>query len=152
MILMNNDSVTTVVGNLTRDPHIAYTAVGHSVCNFTVAINNPHKSATFMPVAVFGKQADHCKASLRKGTRVIVSGRTDVSEWVDSDGVGRQQTQLFASHVGLSLQFTTGEAHPRERTITTADREAARMAKSLGMEWDEGQMRWVQVRPSRNEI
>jgi single-strand DNA-binding protein len=143
------NSTTTIVGNVTRNPHMTYTSSGKAVCNFTVAINEDNKPVTFMPVAVFGKQAEHCMGSLIKGTRVVVVGRTDVNRWTDSDGTGRQQSQLFAAHVGVSLQFTTAKANPRQTTTTEGDCEAARVAGSLGMEWDEGEMRWKQIRPVR---
>lgn len=146
------NSTTTIVGNLVRHPQQSWTSTGKAVCNFTVAVNEDNQQVTFMPVAVFGKQAEYCMGSLRKGTRVIVVGRTDTNQWTDSDGTVRQQTQLFAAHVGISLQFTTGQANPRDKIQTASDREAAHLAKSFGMEWDEAEMRWKQVRPSREAV
>lgn len=146
------NSTTTIVGNLVRNPHQSWTSNGKAVCNFTVAVNEDDKPVTFMAVAVFGKQAEYCMGSLRKGTRVIVVGRTDVNRWTDSDGTVREQPQVFASHVGISLQFTTGQANPRDQVQTAADREAAHLAQSYGMEWDEGEMRWRQVRPAREAV
>lgn len=142
------DNYHTIVGNLTRPPALSYTAAGKPVANFTVAINGTNKT-TFMPVAVFGKQAEHCLASLTKGTRVIVSGRTDANSWTTSDGRKIERTQLFAAHVGVSLQFTTAQPNQR-KCLTTADMETDNIAMSHGMEWDEGEMRWIQIRPSRN--
>jgi single stranded DNA-binding protein len=144
------DNYHTIVGNLTRPPALSYTAAGKSVANFTVAINNPSGKTTFMPVAVFGQQAENCLSSLTKGTRVIVSGRTDANSWTTSDGRLIERTQLFAAHVGVSLQFTTATPHTR-KAVSQADVETDRLAMSHGMEWDEGEMRWIQVRPDRNQ-
>lgn len=53
-----------LVGRLTRDPEVRVFSNGNPVANFTLAINRNFKNkdgnidADFIPVAVYGRQAD----------------------------------------------------------------------------------------------
>ena len=69
-----------IIGNLTRDPELKTTTSGRSVCTFTVAVNrrftnqNGEREADFIPVVVWGKQAENCAKYLLKGSSCAVSG------------------------------------------------------------------------------
>ena len=70
-----------LIGRLTRDPEIRYTAnTQMAVATFTVAIDRPvraggEKQTDFPRVTVFGKQAENCERFLAKGRLVGVQGR-----------------------------------------------------------------------------
>ena len=67
-----------LLGRLTRDPEVRYTPTGKVVCQFTLAVDRPfanqegQREADFIPVVIWGKQAETCGNSLTKGQRALV--------------------------------------------------------------------------------
>ena len=102
-----------LIGNLTRDPELRYSTGGNqtAVCRFTVAVNdrkrNPQTQeweddVDFIPVVVFGKQAENCERFLAKGRKVAVSGRIKTGSY-EKDGQKRYTTDVIAN----SVEFLT---------------------------------------------
>ena len=105
-------------GNATRDAEVRATQSGKDVASFNLAVNTRSKdqqgnyvddAPLFVKVTVWGKPAQAVAASVRKGTRVIVSGRQRMTEWTTREGEQRQDLEVTADHFGLSLTF--GPAH-----------------------------------------
>lgn len=78
----SNINVTIISGNLVRDPELRYSASGNPMTNMTVAVNRSVQrgnewvsEADFIPVTVFGNQAEPVSQYLTKGQRVTVEGR-----------------------------------------------------------------------------
>ena len=82
---MANETVITVIGNLTSDPELRYTQNGLAVANFTIASTpkvwdrqaNEFKDgdALFLRASVWREFAEHVAGSLTKGSRVIAVGQ-----------------------------------------------------------------------------
>jgi single-strand DNA-binding protein len=97
-----------LVGRLTRDPELRALASGQSVCSLRLACNGLRKEGdafqerpNFFDVSVFGAQGENVDRYLRKGSRVVVDGRLEWSEWETSD----QQKRQAVNVVGQSVQF-----------------------------------------------
>ncbi|MFP5225453.1 MAG: single-stranded DNA-binding protein [Actinomycetota bacterium] len=113
------DNHVTLVGNMTDDPELKYTAQGIAVVNFRIAVNrrvrdpqtNEWKDgdASFFRINCWRDLAEHCAESLRKGTRVIVTGTLKMREWETQDGDRRTAIEVEASEVGPSLRWATAE-------------------------------------------
>ena len=65
---------TRILGNLTRDPEIHYTAKGNAIAKLGIAVSRKWKSdsgmqekTTFIDVTAFGKQAETVSQYLKKG-------------------------------------------------------------------------------------
>ena len=92
-----------LMGRLTRDPEVRYTSTGKVVCQFTVAVDRPfmsqdgQKEADFIPVVIWGKQAELCGNSLTKGQRVLVEGRLQIRSYDAKDGSKRWVTEVIAN-------------------------------------------------------
>lgn len=82
---MAGETTLTIVGNLTADPEIRTIGTGATVANFTVA-STPHVwnrqtnqyedgQTLFMRCSAWRDLAAHIAQSLKKGVRVIVTGR-----------------------------------------------------------------------------
>jgi single-strand DNA-binding protein len=101
-----------IVGNLTRDPEMRYTASGQPVANMGVAVNNgrdkngEERPPTFFDVTVWGALAERCAEYLRKGRKVLVQGRMDRQTYEDKEGNSRTKWVLQ----GFSVEFLS----PRE--------------------------------------
>ncbi|WCC79355.1 single-stranded DNA-binding protein [Cutibacterium equinum] len=59
-------------------------------------------TTTWLSVHVYGRLADNCAASLRKGDPVVVSGRLRTRNWIDDEG-SHEQLIVVASNVGPDL-------------------------------------------------
>ena len=94
-----------LIGRLTRDPEIRYTAnTQMAVATFTVAIDRPvraggEKQTDFPRVTVFGKQAENCERFLAKGRLVGVQGRLQTGSYTNKDGATVYTTDVVADRV-----------------------------------------------------
>ena len=80
-----------LMGRLTKDPEVRYTQSGKVVCQFTIAVDRPfnkegQKEADFIPIVLWGKQAEVAGNSLQKGHRVLVEGRLQIRSYDDNTG------------------------------------------------------------------
>lgn len=92
-----------LMGRLVRDPEVRYTQTGKVVCQFTLAVDRPftnqegQREADFIPVIVWGKQAELCGNSLTKGQRALVEGRLQIRSYDAKDGSKRWVTEVIAN-------------------------------------------------------
>ena len=110
-----------LIGNLTRDPELRYSTGANqtAICRFTVAVNerrrNPQTQEwedvpSFIPVVVFGKQAENCDRYLAKGRKVGVMGRIQTGSYVNKEGNKVYTTEVIANSVEfLSSQQGQGQ-------------------------------------------
>ncbi len=90
-----------LIGNLTRDPEIRYTAGGLSICavgiatnrRFTTAKGEERDETCFVDIDVWGKQAESGHAYLKKGAPVFIEGRLKFDQWDDRE-TGRKRSRL----------------------------------------------------------
>lgn len=110
----------TISGNVGRDPELKYSASGTAVVKFSVADTtgkDDNKKTVWHDVVVFKEQAEHVAASVKKGSRVIVTGRLDKSEYTGKDGVKKQRVEVIADDVSISLRWS---AYGDDNNINTA--------------------------------
>lgn len=110
----------TISGNVGRDPELKYSASGTAVVKFSVADTtgkDDNKKTVWHDVVVFKEQAEHVAASVKKGSRVIVTGRLDKSDYTGKDGVKKQRVEVIADDVSISLRWS---AHGDDNNINTA--------------------------------
>jgi single-strand DNA-binding protein len=93
-----------LIGRLTRDPEIRYTADQMAIAVFTLAIDRPvatgkEKQADFPRVTVFGKQAETCERYLVKGRQVAVQGRIRTGSYKNREGATVYTTEVVADRV-----------------------------------------------------
>lgn len=81
-----------LMGRLTRDPEVRYTPKDHtSVARYSLAVDKKYKrddgiTADFFQMVAFGKLAEFTEKYLRKGTRVLITGRVQTGTY-EKDGV-----------------------------------------------------------------
>ena len=84
-----------LMGRLTRDPEVRYSQ-GESataIARYTLAVdrrfnrNNDENSADFIGCVAFGRSAEFAERYLRKGTKVVVTGRIQTGSYTNKDGV-----------------------------------------------------------------
>jgi len=82
-----------LMGRLTREPEVRYSQGANSmaVARFSLAVNRRFKregepEADFFNCAAFGKQAEFIERNMRKGVKVVVSGRIQNDNYTNKDG------------------------------------------------------------------
>jgi single-strand DNA-binding protein len=122
--MATNFNSISIVGNVTRDPEMRYTPSGISQVTLGVAVNRSWRNqqtqeweerTSFFNVVCWRELADNVGASIKKGTRVIVSGRLEQRSWETESGDKRSVVEIVADEVGPSLRFATAEVHRTER-------------------------------------
>lgn len=98
----------TIVGRLGRDAELVFGKDGKPIAKFSVAVDygrDENKKTSWVNVVCFGQLAENVCQSIGKGSRVIVSGRLDISDYETKDGEKKKRTELVADAVGLELRF-----------------------------------------------
>ena len=120
---MNGNSVT-VVGNITRDPELRFTASGQATASFGLAVNriwndrqtNERKEAvSFFDIVCWREMAENASESLSKGARVLVTGRLEQRSWETPEGEKRSKIEIVADEIGPSLRWATAEIRKNDR-------------------------------------
>jgi len=113
-----------LIGNLTADPELRYTPSGTALTKFRIAINNRYKDSsgrlqeevTFVPITVWGSQAENCSNYLSKGRSVAVEGRLKISAYEKEGAEKKYFTEVVASNV----QFLGGSPQAGDAPAKTA--------------------------------
>lgn len=115
----------TLVGNLTDDPELRFTAQGVAVANFRIAVNRRTKDATsgewkdgetsFFRINCWRQLAENAAESLTRGTRVLVSGWLKLRSWETQEGEKRSVIEVEAEEIGPSLKFATAKIEKTSR-------------------------------------
>ena len=102
----------TIVGNLTRDPELKFLDGGTAVARLSVAVtkkgyNDKPDKTSFVNVSLIGSIAENTANSLKKGSRVIATGRMEQRTWDKEDGSKGEIWELNAEAIGPDLRFDT---------------------------------------------
>ena len=100
---MPNLNKIFLMGNLTRDPELRYTAKGTAVANIGLAVSRPWKDdegkkneeTTFFRLKAFGKRAETLSKFLEKGRALFVEGRIDNWSFEGDDGQTRRGSDVI---------------------------------------------------------
>ena len=98
-----------LIGNLTRDPEVKYTANGTAVCSFGLATNRSWKDTAgeikeavdFHNIIAWAKKAEVYSKLLSKGMKIFVEGAISTRSWEGEDGKTRTKTEIRADNLIL---------------------------------------------------
>lgn len=113
----------TIVGNLTADPELRYTAAGVPVARFTVA-HTPRKldratgqwsdgDPTYLDCTAWRHLAEHLAESLARGARVIVVGTLGTERW-DDKATGEKRSRMVLAVEAAGPELTYATARPQK--------------------------------------
>ena len=96
-----------LIGRLTRDAELKYTANGQAVCKFSIAVNRRRKNgdqwedeANFFDIVVWGRQGESLNQYLVKGKMVGIDGELRQDRW-QQEGQNRSKVEIVASYLQL---------------------------------------------------
>lgn len=128
------DTYITVVGNSVADAELRFMPNGQAVSNFSIASTPRQKvndewvdgETAFYRVSAFRALGEECADQIRKGTKLIVTGKFKVKSW-EKDGVKRTDLTIDAEDVGISVRARREKAAATSNAGwgTTADNDKA---------------------------
>ena len=82
-----------LIGNLTRDPELRYSAKGTAIAKIGIAVNRRWRNeagewqeeVTYVDVDAFGRSAETIGQYLKKGRPIMVEGRLRLDQWEDKN-------------------------------------------------------------------
>lgn len=110
------------IGNLTKDPELRYTKENIPVASFSIAINRQKEGVDYIPIKVFGTQAENCKKYLVKGSKVAIDGRIQTSSY-EKDEKKYYTTEIKANRV-MFLSNNTNTSKSEEKPLEQAKNSA----------------------------
>jgi single-strand DNA-binding protein len=125
---MSNGNTVTVVGNVTRDPELRFTASGQAKATFGLAVNRRwqnrqtsewEEAVSFFNVVAWGAMGENASESLPKGSRIIVTGRLEQRSWETDNGEKRSVVEIVADEIGPSLRWATAQVTKSDRRSGT---------------------------------
>ena len=95
------------MGRLTRDPEIRYSQGDNSmaIAKFSLAVDRRFKrqgdevTADFFNCTAFGKQAEFVEKYLKKGTKIVVTGRIQNDNYTNKDGQKVYSVQILVEEM-----------------------------------------------------
>ncbi len=94
-----------LIGRLTRDPELRYTASGVARTTFTLAVDRPYanqqgqREADFINIVTWRQLAELCANYLRKGRLTAVEGRLEIRSFENNEGQRVRVTEVVADNV-----------------------------------------------------
>jgi single-strand DNA-binding protein len=108
------DTQITIAGNLVEDPELRFTPAGQPVAKFRVASTPRYMDKStnewkdgdslFLTCNVWRQAAENAAETLRRGMRVIVSGRLRQRSYETKEGEKRTVYEVEVDDVGPSLR------------------------------------------------
>lgn len=90
------------IGRLVKDPELKFiSGNGTAVTTLTMAVNRRFKKegqpdADFIPVVIWGKQAESTANYMKKGMQIAIVGRIETRLYDAKDGTKRYVTEIVA--------------------------------------------------------
>lgn len=125
-----------LTGRLAADPELRYTQSGQALASFRIAVNRRwlnnetgtwQDDATFVPIVVWGKQAENCSTYLQKGRQVAVDGRLRVRSFETKEGERRRTTEVVAAEVHFLGSKPQGGDAPELETREASEADDSNM-------------------------
>lgn len=122
---MAGEPIVTVVGNLGNDAEFKKTPAGTPVTSFNLA-NTPRKQkngewvnadTTWFRVFVWNHDAAGAATTLKKGDKVIVTGRLQLSTYTDREGKEQRSVEINADTVGVVPKYVPEPVTPHANRL-----------------------------------
>ena len=119
-----------LIGNLTRDPELATTKSGVSVCRFSLAVTrnfsnaDGEREADFLNIIVWRGQAENCHKYLKKGSKCAVTGSIQTRSFDAQDGSKRYVTEIVADNVEFLNSKSSGDGQDK---VAVDNKEVAKL-------------------------
>lgn len=106
------------VGRATADPEIRYSQNENSiaVARYTLAVDRKYtesdgsRKADFIRIVAFGKSAEFAEKYIKKGVKMMITGRIQTDSYTNKDGVKIYTTDIIAEEQEFCESKKSSEA------------------------------------------
>lgn len=124
-----------LIGRLTRDPELRYTAGNTAVAMFNLAVDrrikdDGTKEADFISCKCFNKLAENLAKFQKKGNLISLVGRIRTDSYDDKDGKRKYTTEVMVDEIQFLTQREKQE-EPKELTPIEENQYAQLSAKTV---------------------
>ena len=106
-----------LLARLSKDPEVRYSQGQNSmaIATFSVAVNRKFKrdgepDADFFNCTAFGKQAEFVEKYLKKGTKILLTGRVQNDNYTNKEGQKVYSTRIMAEEIEFAESKGTADA------------------------------------------
>lgn len=114
-----------LMGRLTRDPEIRYSTGEKATAygNYTLAVDRRFKregdqEADFIRCVFFGKSAEFAEKYLKRGTKVVVTGRLQTGSYTNKEGQKVFTTDVFVEDQEFAESKKASEGNAQKTAST----------------------------------
>ena len=112
-----------LMGRLTKDPEISSSTNGTTFARYSLAVDRRFKregdpDADFFNCTSFGKQAEFVEKYLKKGTKVVLTGRLQNNNYTTKEGTKVYSVQIMVEEIEFAESKKGDES---ESTASTND-------------------------------
>lgn len=111
-----------LMGRLTRDPEVRYSQTTEpvAIARYTLAVDRKFKregeqTADFISCIAFGRNAEFAEKYLRKGIKIVATGRIQTGSYTNKDGQKVYTTDVVIEEQEFAESKGSGESNREER-------------------------------------
>jgi len=145
--MANDLNQCTFIGRLGKDPETRYLVNGDAATNFSIAVGESWKDkqgqkqerTEWVNVSCFGKIAEVCGEYLRKGSKVMVSGKIKTDKWQDNNGNDRYTTKIMLRDMNMLDSRLEGQGQTAQAPQQQPQRQAPQQQRQPPQQQQEPQ-------------
>ena len=111
-----------LMGRLTRDPEVRYSQNDSSmaIVRFSLAVDRRFKkqgdevTADFFNCTAFGKQGEFVEKYLKKGTKIVVTGRIQNDNYTNKEGQKVYSVQIMVEEIEFAESKAAGQSQQND--------------------------------------
>ena len=108
-----------LMGRLTRDPEVRYSQSDSNmaIARFSLAVDRRYKkqgdtvTADFFNCTAFGKQGEFVEKYLKKGTKIVVTGRIQNDNYTNKDGQKVYSVQIMVEEIEFAESKASAQSN-----------------------------------------
>ena len=128
-----------LIGNLTRDPEVRYTATGTPVANLGLATSRKYKSkegelkeeTCFVTLVAWGRQAELAAEYLKKGSPIFVEGRLVYRNWETANKEKRSTLEVTIERLQFLGKLGGEDSYVKRKEEEKKEKEGEASSESL---------------------
>ena len=137
--MINN---VVLVGRMTKDADLRYTAQGQAVATLTLAVNrnfknqNGEREADFINIVIWRQQAENLASWAKKGALIGITGRIQTRNYENQQGQRVYVTEVVADSFQLleARQNQNGQGQSGNNTVPDFSRNESSFGNSNPMD------------------
>lgn len=107
-----------MMGRLTRDPEVSSSTSGTTFARYSIAVDRKFKTegqpeADFFNCTSIGKQGEFVEKYLKKGMKVLITGRMQNDSYTNKDGQKVYSTKIITEEIEFTESKRDGQTEQR---------------------------------------